>query len=172
MSQVTFDNSMTDCPYRAEPGPGHVRNWLFASAGVVCVGLGAVGVVVPGLPTTVFLIIASWLFTKSCPWLERRLIRNRFFGPYLRYVDGQTGMPRKAKALTLVVMWGFVGLSCALLAQRVPGLWLPMLVGAAAGLGSFFVIRQGWNLLDDASSGSGAELGSTKPAGSSASVAA
>jgi len=138
---------------------------------VLCVGLGALGVFVPGLPTTVFLIMASWLFAKSCPWLERRLIRNRLFRPYLGYLDGKTRMPRRAKAVTLAVMWGFVSVSCVLLAQQVSGLWLPVLVCAAAGVGTICVVRQGGRLettkAEDGAperSGAGSEtLGSSAP---------
>ncbi|MFT5423415.1 MAG: uncharacterized membrane protein YbaN (DUF454 family) [Phycisphaerales bacterium] len=146
MRQAVNDIAMTECPFEPGVGRGSVRRWLLAGAGVVCVGLGALGVFVPGLPTTVFLIMASWLFTKSCPWLERKLIRNRLFSPYLGYLDGNTRMPRKAKAVTLAAMWGFVSVSCVLLIETVPGLWVPALVVAAAGLGTFFVVRQGCHL--------------------------
>jgi hypothetical protein len=56
---------------------------LLAAAGLLCVGLGALGAVLPGLPTTIFLILASYCFTRSCPWLEERLLRTRLFAPYM-----------------------------------------------------------------------------------------
>ncbi len=94
--------------------------WFLAGVGVVLVGVGAVGAVVPGLPTTIFLILASVCFTKSCPWLEERLIRNRFFAPYLKYLDGHAMTPR-AKLVAALTMWLFAGTSAALLAWR--GMW-------------------------------------------------
>src|SRR5690349_10596362 len=63
------------------------RRVVYASAGVVFVGIGAVGVFVPGLPTVIWLMGASYLFARSSPHLEAKLIRNRFFGPYLIYLD-------------------------------------------------------------------------------------
>ncbi len=65
-----------------------LQRWLLAAIGVLCVAAGAVGVFVPGLPTTVFVLIASYCFTRSCPWLEQRLLRNRLFARSMRYVDG------------------------------------------------------------------------------------
>ena len=69
-----------------------LQRWLFATLGVLCVGLGGIGVVVPGLPTTVFVLMASYFFTKSCPWLEERLLRNRVFAKSMEYVDGERSL--------------------------------------------------------------------------------
>jgi uncharacterized membrane protein YbaN (DUF454 family) len=92
-----------------------LQRWTYAGLGVVCVGIGAVGVFVPGLPTTIFLIVASWLFTRSCPWLEERLIRIPLFKPFLPYLSPDTPMPRRAVVVTLVVMWIAVACSALLL---------------------------------------------------------
>ena len=70
-----------------------------AALGIVCVGLAFAGAVLQGLPTTIFLIAASYLFARSCPWLEERLIRVRWFRPYLPYLDGSRPMPRRARAI-------------------------------------------------------------------------
>jgi hypothetical protein len=87
---------------------------LLAAAGVVLVGVGAAGVFVPGLPTTVFLIGASWCFARSCPWLEDRLIRVPLFRPFLAYLDRDARMPRRVVWGTLIVMWSAIALSVAL----------------------------------------------------------
>ncbi len=123
------------------PGRRWTR-WGLASLGVMCVGLGAIGAVVPGMPTTIFLIIASFCFARSCPWLEQRLIRNRFFAPYVRYLDRTTPMPRRAKLTTIAIMWACVSVSFLALHVR-GGLSLPLMlvVAAAALLGTFFVLR-------------------------------
>ena len=88
---------------------------LLALAGILCVGLALAGVVVPGLPTTIFLIAASYLFTRSCPWLEERLFRLRAFRPFLPYGRGDRAMPRRARLSALALMWAAVGVSLALL---------------------------------------------------------
>jgi uncharacterized membrane protein YbaN (DUF454 family) len=115
---------------------------MLAAAGVVCVGLAALGVVVPGLPTTVFLILATYLFARSCPWLEERLIRNRFFAPFLGYIDGSTPMPMKAKLATMCIMWAFVTLSVFLLGRGLGAQsWVIFMPPAAAVVGTLFIVR-------------------------------
>jgi uncharacterized membrane protein YbaN (DUF454 family) len=80
-----------------------LRRWLFAAIGALCVAAGAVGAVVPGLPTTVFLLAACWFFARSCPRLEEGLRNSRFLGAYLRMTTD--GMPRRAKAITVAAIW-------------------------------------------------------------------
>lgn len=102
-------------------GASRPIRWTLASAGVGCVALGAIGVVVPGLPTTVFLILASWCFARSCPWLERKLIRNRLFRPFVWALDSQAPMPLRARVICTIVMWTAIALSCALILSRASG---------------------------------------------------
>lgn len=88
-----------------------LKRFGFAVAGVLCVVLGAVGAVLPGMPTTVFLLAAIYLFTRSCPYLEQVLVRNRFFSPFLKYLDHPEGMPTRAKWLAISGMWLSIGIS-------------------------------------------------------------
>jgi uncharacterized protein len=108
--------------------------WILAAIGVVSTGIGAIGAIVPGLPTTIFLIIASACFARSCPWLEERLLRNRLFAPYMAWVDGRQPMSRRAKAGALVAMWTAVTTSVLVLhaAERLSPAVAASLVGAAA----------------------------------------
>jgi len=132
------------------------RRVLLAAGGVVCVALGAIGAIVPGLPTTVFLIIATYLFTRSCPWLEERLIRrNALFAPFLGYLDGNARMPLRAKIVTLAIMWTFVTSSVWMLSlrQTVPS-WVLLLPPAAALVGSYFIVRFGTSAPIAAAAGS------------------
>ncbi len=52
--------------------------------GLVCVGLAGLGVLLPGLPTTPFLLLAAAAFARSSPRLHQRLLDNRIFGPLIR----------------------------------------------------------------------------------------
>ena len=134
----------------SRPGSAHTsprvstdpRRLLLAGAGVLAVGLAALGVVVPGLPTTVFLIAASYCFARSCPWLEERLLRNRLFAPYLRAVEGREPMPRRARLVALATMWGSVGVSLWVLdvAGRLPA-WLAAVIVVAAIAGTVAIAR-------------------------------
>jgi hypothetical protein len=82
---------------------------LWIIAGSVFVVLGAFGVILPGLPTTPFLILAAACYIRSSQKLYDWLIANKTFGPYLRdYREGK-GIPKKAKKIALVMMTIFVG---------------------------------------------------------------
>lgn len=129
-----------------EPRPARSRlhRWLLVTAGVALVGIGAVGVFVPGLPTVIFLLGASWCFARSCPWLEDRLIRVPLFRPFLIYLDNGAQMPRRVVVWTLVVMWVAIGISSVIVSTGANS--RPMLaavIGVAGLIGSFFVIRMG-----------------------------
>ena len=105
------------CPVNPQPVSWvrDPRRWAFAGLGVASVGMGWLGVFVPGLPTTIFLIIASYCFTRSCPWLEDRMLRIPLFAPYMKVLDEGRGMTRKAASSALVSMWSCVSLSLAVL---------------------------------------------------------
>tara|TARA_Y100000780_G_scaffold170783_1_gene156028 strand:- start:163 stop:597 length:435 start_codon:yes stop_codon:yes gene_type:complete len=72
--------------------------------GCINVGIGTVGLVVPGLPTTIFLIIALWAFSQSSDRFHRWLYNHRLFGPSLRKWTEQGAIPNKAKGLAVLVM--------------------------------------------------------------------
>jgi hypothetical protein len=75
------------------------------------VALGTVGIVVPGLPTTCFVLAASFCFAGSSPRLHGWLLRHRWFGPYLRMAR-ERRMPLRAKVVSLLLMWGGIALAC------------------------------------------------------------
>ena len=82
---------------------------LWIIAGSIFVALGGIGVILPGLPTTPFLILAAACYIRSSQRLYDWLIANETFGPYLKdYREGK-GIPRRAKKIALSMMTIFVG---------------------------------------------------------------
>ena len=81
-----------------------MKRIIFISLGWLCVGLGFVGVFVPGIPTTIFLIIALWAFTKSSEKLRHWLLNHKRFGPILNNWQEHKVVPRRAKILMVVLM--------------------------------------------------------------------
>lgn len=115
-----------------------LKRYLLALAGILCVALGWIGTFVPGLPTVGFLLIASYCFTRSCPWLEQRLIRNRWFARFLHYLDGDLEMPLKARLTALAMMWTSIAVSLSVL--LLSGRRNPWLLGAIVLAGLFGTI--------------------------------
>ncbi len=115
---------------------------IYAALGLVSVGLGILGAILPGLPTTIFLIIASFLLTRSCPWLEEKIMGLAIFKPFLPFVRGERGMPRKAKITALAMMWTCVGISVVTLSQQdAVSVWVQIAIVAGAAIGTVFICR-------------------------------
>ena len=81
-----------------------MKRTILISLGWLCVGLGFVGVFVPGIPTTIFLIIALWAFTKSSEKLRHWLLNHKRFGPILNNWQQHKVVPRRAKILMVILM--------------------------------------------------------------------
>lgn len=79
--------------------------------GCVAVLLAILGIFLPLLPTTPFLLLASACFMRSSERLHRWLLGNPLFGEYLRNIEGKKGMPLRAKIITLVLLWASLGFS-------------------------------------------------------------
>jgi uncharacterized protein len=88
---------------------------VYGGVGWCAVALAIAGVLVPGLPTTVFVLVASYCFSRSSPRFERWLRENRWLGPTLRRIAPGGGMPASAKRAALTAMWTAVLLSSSLL---------------------------------------------------------
>jgi len=70
-----------------------------------------VGIVVPGLPSTVFFIIAAWCFARSSPRFERWVLDLPHVGPLVRDYRAGFGMPRRAKAMAVCMIITFASMS-------------------------------------------------------------
>lgn len=82
---------------------------LLIAAGALFVALGVLGIFLPLLPTTPFLLLAAWFFARSSKRFLDWLLNNRLCGPYIRnYRDG-LGISRRRKALTVAFLWLTIG---------------------------------------------------------------
>jgi hypothetical protein len=110
---------------------------LWIILGSFFVALAAVGVALPGIPTTPFLILAAACYIRSSQKLYDRLISNKTFGPYLKdYREGK-GIPKKAKILAVSMIVLFVGSSVIF---GIESLNLKIVVGALGLTGLIYVI--------------------------------
>ena len=82
----------------------HALRWGVFLLGFLCVGTGVVGIFLPGLPTTVFMIVALWAFSKSSERFHDWLWTHRHLGPPVRAWYRYRVIPPIAKALAVGVM--------------------------------------------------------------------
>jgi uncharacterized membrane protein YbaN (DUF454 family) len=127
-----------DCPAEAVkaafggdgPGPARgVRRLVFLSAGSLSLATGVIGMFVPLLPTTCFLLLAAWCFSRSSPRIHNWMFTNRWFGEYLRdYREGR-GIPHALKIGSLSVLWLTIGVSVVF---AISSLWVRLILLAIA----------------------------------------
>ncbi len=81
-----------------------IRRLFYTALGLTAAAIGGIGIVVPGLPSTVFFIIAAWAFAKSNPRLEAWVLGLPGVGVAVSdYRDG-LGMPARAKATASIML--------------------------------------------------------------------
>lgn len=108
------------------------KRWISIALGLFFAGLGILGIFVPLLPTTVFLLIASALFVKASSRLHGGLLKNRLTGPYLRaYAEG-AGLSRRRKAGAIVFLW--IGLTISGILVRESSWALILLLAVGIGV--------------------------------------
>lgn len=91
--------------------PNAFGRMVLMSVGWILVGVGVVGMFLPILPTTCFLLGAGWCFARSSPRFEGWLYANRLFGRYLRDYTESRLLPQKIKIVSLVTLWGSISFS-------------------------------------------------------------
>jgi len=85
--------------------PDKLKRRVLVIAGTLALMLGFVGIILPVLPTTPFLILAAICYMRGSQWCYNSLLRNRFIGKYLKnYLSGR-GMSLTSKILTMSLLW-------------------------------------------------------------------
>ena len=109
-----------------------LRGYLLVAAGCTAVALGTVGIFLPLVPTTPFLLLAAACFIRSSDRLYERLITHRWLGGYIRNYREHRAITKKAKVVTLALLWLTIGYSVVWVA-RTPAL-RALLLAIAAGV--------------------------------------
>jgi uncharacterized protein len=82
---------------------------LLVTCGTLFVGLGILGIFLPLLPTTVFLLLAAACYARSSERFHQKLVNHRFLGAYIRNYREGRGMAPREKAMTIALLWIGIG---------------------------------------------------------------
>jgi uncharacterized protein len=82
---------------------------LLVTLGTLSVGLGVLGIFLPLLPTTVFLLLAAACYARSSDRFYQWLVNHRWLGRYIRNHYEGRGMSRRDKVVTLIALWAGIG---------------------------------------------------------------
>ena len=75
-------------------------------SGTVSLALGIIGIFLPLLPTTPFLLLTAALYFRGSPRLYQWLLNHKCLGPYIRNFRENKAIPLRAKIISLLLMWG------------------------------------------------------------------
>lgn len=105
-----------------------LRKALLIFAGTLCVGLGVLGMFLPLLPTTVFLLLAAYCYSRSSERFHNWLLTNRWCGSYIKNYKSGKGISARQKLSTIATLWLSISVSMWL----VGGFWIDLLLCAIA----------------------------------------
>ena len=120
---------------REDTEPPSRPRWAHAAwvvAGVLALVTGLIGIVVPLLPTTPFILLAAFCFSRGCERCERWMLEHTVLGPIVRDWRARRAVPLRAKQIATAMM----ALGSAVAAVTLPGLaaWVPALVCVVAAV--------------------------------------
>jgi uncharacterized membrane protein YbaN (DUF454 family) len=129
VAEPLFSETMT------RPARSKIARLLYAILAYVSLGVGLVAIVIPGLPTTEFILLAAWAATRSSPRLSAWLENHRLFGPILYNWRNGKVIKRRAKVSATISMLFCAGLMLTVLDHH----WPVFLAIAGMALGNLWI---------------------------------
>jgi len=81
-----------------------IKKYLYQGFGFFCVGMAYIGFITPGIPFSIFLVMAAWAFAKSSPKMEAWLYNHPWFGKFLTNWNKKRVFPTRGKYLMVAMM--------------------------------------------------------------------
>lgn len=107
-----------------------LKKMLLISVGLIALLLGTIGIILPILPTTPFVLLAAGCFSLSSPGLTQMLRRNQYLGSYIDNYMNKTGVPKRVKIRAIIFLWVGLAISIWLI-----GKWIMTIVLIIIGSG-------------------------------------
>lgn len=106
--------------------------------GFICLALGIIGIVIPILPTTPFLLLAAACFFRGSNRAYRWLMQHKLFGDYIRNFREYRAIPLKTKIIAITLLWTTILISIFFIVESV---YLRLLLGAIAVAVTAHILR-------------------------------
>lgn len=109
-----------------------LTKYLYLASGFILVIIGVIGIFLPILPTTIFLILASACFIRSSPQANEWLRNHKILGMYIKNYQDKSGLTLKSKMINIILLWVMISSSAFLFTK----LWYVrlLLILIAAGV--------------------------------------
>ncbi len=118
----------------------HLLKALFITLGTISLILGFVGIVVPGLPTTPFLLLTSVLYLKGSNSLYSKVVSNKLIGSYIVQYYNNKGMLIRQKIFAISLMSIMITFSCFLFIKTIPIKLLVIAIGIIGAIVMTFIV--------------------------------
>jgi uncharacterized membrane protein YbaN (DUF454 family) len=118
---------------------GPIERGLWFAIGWLAVVVGGIGVIVPGLPTTGFMVLAAACFARSSPRFEQWVLDLPGVGKSVADYRAGLGMPKRAKVIAISMMSVAIAISAGLLVEPT---WLRLTIVAAGVVGVWYIVRR------------------------------
>ncbi|MCF8337833.1 MAG: YbaN family protein [Bacteroidales bacterium] len=115
--------------------------FLFIVLGTFLLAIGVLGIFIPGLPTTVFLLMTAFLYARSSERLYSKLLSNKYVGPYITHFRKYKGMTFKSKIYSISMMWTMIFLSTYFFIPDKLTSWIVIGLGVVGTVVMGFVLR-------------------------------
>lgn len=109
-----------------------LKKYILISLGFLSLGLGILGIFLPLLPTTPFLLLTSYCFLKSSKRLHEKLLAHKVLGTYIKNFQENKSIPRKVKVCILLTLWASIGISFCLVDNLIVRILLPLIAIAVS----------------------------------------
>jgi len=96
-----------------------VQRYFYLVSGILLVAIGVIGIFLPVLPTTIFLILASACFVKGSPKANEWLRNHKILGAYIKNYQDGTGLTLKSKMINIFLLWTMILLSVFLFTEEI-----------------------------------------------------
>ena len=117
--------------------PYTLIRWLWIIAGSISLALGLIGIFLPLLPTTPFLLLTAACYARGSSRLHNWLLNNKMFGEYIRNYREGKGIPARSKVMALILLWLTIGFS---IFYVIPILMLKIILLGIAIIVSMYII--------------------------------
>lgn len=109
----------------------NIKNLVLTIIGLLALACGTLGIFLPILPTTPFVLLSAGCFSASSPRLSNMLMKSKYFGSYIDNYRNKTGVPRHIKYRAIVFLW--TGLIISMVIIKIPVV-IPILIFIGIGV--------------------------------------
>ncbi len=114
------------------------KKFLLIIAGSFSLILGLIGIVIPILPTTPFLLLSAACFFKSSDKLYNKLISSKYLGSYIKNYREKKSVPKKVKIMAISILWATILFSAILIVNLI---WVKILLFVIASAVTYHISK-------------------------------